>query len=94
MFEVQGGFKWPYFVLTAAILLEADLSFDDQTEARFKIYNMAIHTWTKIPIGYIVTLKHGDHIFLKGHDVVRCKNFDCLLSGNQERRPHFLNNLP
>ena len=48
MFEVQGGFKWPHFVLTAAILSEVDLLFGDETEARFKLYNTVIHTWTKV----------------------------------------------
>lgn len=94
MFEVQGGFKWPHFVLTAAILSEVDLLLGDEKEARFKIYNTAIHTWTKVRIGHVITLKDGDHIFLKGHDVVSCQDFDRLLSVSQDRKPHFLKNLP
>jgi hypothetical protein len=93
VFEVQGGFKWPHFVLTAAILSEVDLLFGDEKEARFKMYNTVIRTWTKVRIGHVVTLKDGDHIFLKGHDVVLCQDFDRLLSGSQERKPHFSKNL-
>ena len=94
MFEVQGGFKWPHFVLMAAILSEVDLLLGDEKEARFKIYNTTIHMWTKVRIGHVITLKDGDHIFLKGHDVVLCQDFYRLLSGSQERKPHFFKNLP
>ena len=94
--EVQGGFKWPHFVLMAAILSEVDLLLGDEkdSQARFKIYNTTIHTWTKVRIGHVITIKEGDHIFLKGHDVVLCQDFDRLLSGSQERKPHFFKNLP
>lgn len=94
MFEVQGGFKWPHFVLTAAILSEVDLLIGDEKEARFKIYNTAIHTWTKVRLGHVIALKDGDRIFLKGHDVVLCQDFDRLLSGSQDYKPHFFKNLP
>lgn len=94
MFEVQGGFKWPHFVLMAVILSEVDLLLGDEKEARFKIYNTAIHTWTKVQIGHVITLKDGDHIFLKGCDVVLCQDFDCVLSGSQECKLHFFKHLP
>ncbi|KAF8231668.1 hypothetical protein L208DRAFT_1275763, partial [Tricholoma matsutake] len=46
--EVQGGFKWPHFVLTAAILLDVDLLLGDEKEGSFKLYNAAICTWMKV----------------------------------------------
>jgi len=42
----------------------------------------------------IVTLKPGKHIFLKGYDVTRCRDFDHLLSASQQCDIHFFKNLP
>jgi len=39
-------------------------------------------------------LKPGDHVFLKGQDVTDCHDFKTLLSGSQDCKPHFCNNLP
>ena len=51
-----------------------------EEHARFKKYNPLIHTWSKVPVGHIVTLKAGDHILLKGYNVDSCRDFDRLLS--------------
>lgn len=45
-------------------------------------------------MGHIVSLKAGEHIFLKGYDVTRCQDFDHLLSASQQRDLHFFKNLP
>jgi hypothetical protein len=94
VFEVQGGFKWPLFPLTPAILRDADLMLPGEEQARFKRYNPSIHTWSKVLVGHVITLKAGEHIFLKGYDVNNCYDFDRLLSASQEREPHFFTNLP
>lgn len=94
MFEVQGGFKWPLFPLTPAVLFDVDLMLPGEEHVWFKKYNPSIHTWSKVPVGYIVTLKPGEHIFLKGYDVTRCRDFDHLLSASQQRDLHFFKNLP
>ncbi len=94
MFEVQGGFKWPLFPLTSAVLCDVDLMLPGEEHVRFKKYNSSIHTWSKVPVGHIVTLKPGEHIFLKGYDVTRCRDFDHLLSASQQRDVHFFKNLP
>jgi hypothetical protein len=65
-----------------------------QEHTQFKKYNPSIHTWSKVPVGHIVTLKPGEHTFLKGYDVMRCRDFDHLLSGSQQRELHFFKNLP
>jgi hypothetical protein len=92
--EVQGGFKWPHFVLSAAILSEVGLCHQDEQEVKFRLYNTTIHTWTTVRIGHVITLRDGDHIFLKRANVIHCLNFDDLLSGSQGRKPHFSKNLP
>jgi hypothetical protein len=95
VFEVQGGFKWPLFPLTPSILRDADLMLPDENQAQFKKYNPAIHTWSKVPIGHIITLTPGEHIYLKGYDVSNCQEFDRLLSASQHAgEPHFSKNLP
>jgi hypothetical protein len=81
-------------VLTTAILSQADLLAPEDTIARFKLYNTSIHTWSKVQVGHVITLKAGDHIFLKGHDIAHCLDFDCLLTIGQHCVPHFSNNLP
>ncbi|KAF8232625.1 hypothetical protein L208DRAFT_1271279 [Tricholoma matsutake] len=92
--EVQGGFKWPHFMLTPAILLDVDLLLADETEGSFKLYNAVIRTWMKVRIGHVITLKDCNHIFLKGHNVIQCHNFDNLHSLSQGSAPHFSKNLP
>ncbi|KAF8219139.1 hypothetical protein L208DRAFT_1216358, partial [Tricholoma matsutake] len=94
VFKVQGGFKWPLFPLTHAILHDADLMLPSKEHVRFKRYNPSIHTWSKIPVGHIINLKTSEHIFLKGYDVDSCRDFDCLLSASQQCGPHFSKNLP
>ncbi|KAF8227788.1 hypothetical protein L208DRAFT_1294878 [Tricholoma matsutake] len=93
VFEVQGGFKWPLFPLTPAILYDTDLMLLGEQQAWFKRYNPSIHTWTKVLVGHIVTLKASEHIFLKGYDIDNCWDFDCLLSASQESAPHFFKNI-
>ena len=90
--EIQGGFKWPHFALTPSVLLQAELSNQDEVTSCFKLYNTSIRTWSKVQAGHVITLKAGDHIFLKGHNVTHCPDFDRLFMG-QLRTPHFSNNL-
>ena len=91
--EVQGGFKWPHFALTPSVLSQAELSNQDEATPYFKLYNTSIHTWSKVQVGHVITLKAGEHIFLKGYDVTHCEGFDHLFTA-QLRPPHFSNNLP
>jgi hypothetical protein len=93
VFEVQGGFTWPLFPLTPAILCDMDPMLPIDQQARFKRYNPSIHTWSKVLVGHIITLKAGEHIFLKGYDVKNCQDFDRLLSASQQCKPHFAKNL-
>jgi hypothetical protein len=91
--EVQGGFKWPHFILSSVILSEVGLHHEDK-QLKFRLYNTAVCTWTTVQISHIITLQDGDHIFLKQADVTRCLKFDALLSGSEERKPHFVKDLP
>ncbi|KAF8219075.1 hypothetical protein L208DRAFT_1343723, partial [Tricholoma matsutake] len=94
VFEVQGGFTWPLFTLTAAILSEAGLLVPGMAEeTRVKKYNTYVNTWSQMPVTHIITLKPSNHIFLKGHDVTDCLNFVMLHSESQDCKPHFSNNL-
>ncbi|KAF8229119.1 hypothetical protein L208DRAFT_1288116, partial [Tricholoma matsutake] len=92
--EVQGGFKWLHFVLGAEILSKVGLRHQDEQEVKFRLYNTTIHTWTTVQIGYVITLRDGDQIFLKWANIINCLDFDDLLSGSQGHKPHFLKNLP
>jgi hypothetical protein len=87
VFEVQGGFKWLLFPLTPAVLCNTDLMLPGEEHP-------SIHTWSKVLVGHIITLKAGEHIFLKGYDVRSCYDFDHLLSASQECEPNFFTNLP
>ncbi|KAF8240136.1 hypothetical protein L208DRAFT_1068197, partial [Tricholoma matsutake] len=70
VFEVQGGFTWPLFTLTSAVLSEAGLLLPGPVEeAHVKKYNTQVHTWSLVPVGHVITLKPGDHVFLKGCNV-------------------------
>jgi hypothetical protein len=64
-----------------------------EQQARFKRYNPSIHNWSKVLVGHIITLKAGEHIFLKGYDVNNCQDFDRLLSASQQCEPHFFKNI-
>lgn len=44
MFEVQGGFLWPNFVFTAAVLSEVNLLVRLEPEAHVNVYNSSILT--------------------------------------------------
>ncbi|KAF8238041.1 hypothetical protein L208DRAFT_1214824, partial [Tricholoma matsutake] len=91
--EVQGGFKWPHFILSSAILSKVGLHHEGE-QLKFWLYNTAICTWTTVQIGHIITLQDGDQVFLKQADVTRCLKFDALLSGSEEHKPHFVKDLP
>jgi hypothetical protein len=91
--EIQGGFKWPHFVITADVLSEVNLLIGPEVEARVNLYKNTLGTWAKVRIGHIITLKEGDRVFLKGLDVSTCTNFDRLLSLSNRQVPNFMNNL-
>ena len=42
IFEAQGGFKWPHFVLSAEVLGEVDLLVGAEDEVRVDMYNVSI----------------------------------------------------
>jgi hypothetical protein len=70
-----------------------DLMLPGEQEVWFKRYNPSIHTWSKVLVGHIITLKAGKHIFLKGYNVNNCQDFDCLHTASQVSKPHFSKNL-
>jgi hypothetical protein len=91
--EIQGGFKWPHFVITADVLSEVNLLIGPEVEARVNLYKNTLGTWAKVRIGHVITLKEGDRVFLKGLDVSTCANFDRLLSLSNRQVLNFMNNL-
>ena len=93
MLEVQDGFTWPLFLLTPAVLCDTDLMLPGEQEVWFKRYNPFIHSWSKVLVGHIITLKACGHIFLKWYDVDNCRDFDHLHAASQASEPHFSNNL-
>ena len=42
--EIQGGFTWPYFVLSASVLSEVDLVKGPVDEVHINLYNITIGT--------------------------------------------------
>lgn len=91
---MQGGFKWPHFVLSAEVLGEVDLLIGAEDNVRVDMYNVSIGRWTKVWVGQVILMKDRDHIFVKGINVATCLNFDTLLAESKYLRPHFLDNLP
>ncbi|KAF8232274.1 hypothetical protein L208DRAFT_1195857, partial [Tricholoma matsutake] len=84
VFEVQGGFLWPNFVFTAAVLSEVDLLVGLEPEAHVNV----------LLSSHVIPLKDGDCIFLKGLHITDCHGFDHLRSDSQQCSPHFSKNLP
>ena len=96
VFEAQ-GLQWPHFVLTKDLLGEVDLLGRAQVDGdnvRVKLFNTSIRTWTKVPIGHVITLRRGDRIFLKALNVSECVTFDALLASSERTDPHISKNLP
>ncbi|KAF8347655.1 hypothetical protein F5887DRAFT_1072023 [Amanita rubescens] len=81
VFEAQ-GLKWLHF---------AQVDGDD---VHVKLFNTSICTWTKVPVGHVITLQCGDHIFLKALNVSECVTFDALLASSEHTDPHISKNLP
>ncbi|KAF8230775.1 hypothetical protein L208DRAFT_1280368, partial [Tricholoma matsutake] len=94
IFEAQGGFKWPHFVLSAEVLGEVDLLVGPEDDVCVDMYNPSIGWWTKVCVGQVVLMKDCNHIFIMGVNVRTCLHFDNLLSESKRLHPHFLDNLP
>ncbi|KAF8799393.1 hypothetical protein BYT27DRAFT_6862923 [Phlegmacium glaucopus] len=94
IFEVQGGFKWPHFVLSAEVLGKVDLLVGPEDDVRIDLYNVSIGRWTKVQVGQVVLMKDRDHVFVRGTNIRICLNFDELLSESKSLHLHFLDNLP
>ncbi|KAF8229680.1 hypothetical protein L208DRAFT_1156802, partial [Tricholoma matsutake] len=94
IFEVQGGFKWPHFVLSAEVLGEVDLMVGAEDDVCIDMYNVSIGRWMKVWVGQVVLMKDRDHVFMKGVNVATCLEFDKLLAESKCLHPHFLDNLP
>ncbi|KAF8232729.1 hypothetical protein L208DRAFT_1270644 [Tricholoma matsutake] len=89
----QGSFKWPHFVITANVLSEVNLLISPEVEVHVNLHKNTLSTWVKVCIGHVITLKEGDHVFLKGLDISTCANFNHLLSLSNCQVPNFINNL-
>jgi hypothetical protein len=96
VFEFQGGFQWPYFVLTNEVLSEVDLLPPgvEESTVRVQAYNMALRTWTKVKPGHIVTAKEGEPILVKAINVTECFDFDRHLASTKAGAFHIRSNLP
>ncbi|KAF8227031.1 hypothetical protein L208DRAFT_1223569, partial [Tricholoma matsutake] len=70
--ELQEGFSWPYLVLTADVL--ANLELD--TPCLVQLYRQDLGTWLNIKPGHLITVKKGDHVFLKARNVKNYQDFD------------------
>ncbi|KAF8233721.1 hypothetical protein L208DRAFT_1265437, partial [Tricholoma matsutake] len=70
--ELQEGFTWLYLVLTADLL--ADLTLG--APCLVQLYQHKLGTWLNIKSGHQITVKEGDRVFLKSHDMKNCHDFD------------------
>jgi hypothetical protein len=71
--DLQDGFTPPFFKLTESILVDA--GFDTGTTLLL-LRNPRFGTFARVKVGYVVTVKEGEHIFLKALGVVDCAKFD------------------
>ncbi|KAG6913767.1 hypothetical protein DXG01_004445 [Tephrocybe rancida] len=79
IFEVQGGFTHPRFVITAGVLVDGNLVDFADGSTRIMVWNPTIGSWTRIPVNHVVTLKAGERLFLKNVGVMLCNKFDELV---------------
>ncbi|KAF8233121.1 hypothetical protein L208DRAFT_1558610, partial [Tricholoma matsutake] len=94
IFEVQGGFKWPHFVLSAKVLGEVDMLVGTEDDVHVDMYNVSIGQQTKVQVGQVILMNDCDHVFMKGVNITTCLKFDKLLAESKCLHPHFLDNLP
>ncbi|KAF8885198.1 hypothetical protein BD779DRAFT_1673833 [Infundibulicybe gibba] len=94
VFEFQGGFTFPYFVITLDVLSNLELPIAGDDNPCVKLYNHTVMTWTKVKVGHVITLKGRECIFLKALDVTECHDFDNLLSRSKASESHIRKNLP
>jgi hypothetical protein len=58
------------------------------------LYNVSSSIWARVKIGYVITLKSGDHVFLKSAAVRHCKDIESLLRDPTAAIIHQCENLP
>lgn len=92
--EMQDGFVPPYLKLTEAILVDAGFNHD---VTHLLVCNAQYGTFVRVKVGHVLTVKEGEHVFLKAIGIVDCTVFNkqCETFGTKLSRPlHFRNNLP
>ena len=84
----------PFFKLTEMIL--ADAGFDAGTSLLL-LRHPRFGTFARVKVGHVLTVKEGDHIFLKSVGVIDCAAFDqqCEeISPKAARGFHLRDDLP
>lgn len=57
-------------------------------------YNTSLRTWTKVKLGFVLTVKEQDHIFLKALNVTDCLNFNHHFNNQDQHKSHIFDQLP
>ncbi|KAF8236154.1 hypothetical protein L208DRAFT_1035315, partial [Tricholoma matsutake] len=85
--EFQAEFQWPHFVLTSDILSDLTLSVPLITQ----LFQPSLSTWVNVKPGYVITVKEGDHVFLKASQVKSYLDFN---AGSFSSLVHLHYNFP
>lgn len=94
--EFQGGWSWPYFKLTPAVLSTVELMGSTETaKPCIQLYRHGLSTWVTIDPGHTIELCAGDRVFLKARHVRCPAGFDDhLRAPSKQATPHLRYNLP
>src|SRR6202042_1558377 len=82
------------FKLTDSVLIDA--GFEPGT-LLLLLRNPRFGTFAHVKVGHVITVKEGDHIFLKGLNILNCAMFDeqCETLSSRGAQPlHLRHNLP
>jgi hypothetical protein len=88
--QIQKGFTWPFFKLSAVILSLVNLQQSAEL-GDLQMYDETDDFWVTVDVDHIVEVQEGQRVFLRDRSVRSCQGFDELFK--QVSRPHLRNNL-
>lgn len=99
VFQFQGGFTWPYFIINDEVLSTLELSTSHSanrpSSPHIQLYQQPLGTWVGIHWDYVVQLSEGASVFLKARKVRSCIDLDKHIQRIAESSaPHLRYNLP
>jgi hypothetical protein len=88
--QIQKGFTWPFFKLSAAILSLVNLQQSAES-GDLQMYDETDDFWVTVDLDHIMEVREGQRVFLRDRSVRSCQGFDELFK--QVSHPHLRNNL-